>query len=173
MRYIHVIILAFIVTLLVGLIAVSLSSAESTPTTLPSNLITYQGKDVHWWAKKAQQARKDANVRRNTIARLKRTVRTTYSVRECVRLATITYPALSEDRAWRIIGGESKGNPNARNKSPVWNGEHALGLWQFLLSTFNSTPYGKAGMSIWSPCASSLAAGWMHEHGRGGEWAGY
>lgn len=149
------------------------ATATATADRSTPSATTYQGKSAEWWAKRAVQNRKNANARAVTIQRLKKAIKRDYSVQECVKLATIAYPALNESRAWNIIGGESGGNPNARNKSPIYNGEHAAGLWQFIPSTFNSTPYGKAGMSIWSPCASSLAAGWMHENGRGGEWAGY
>ena len=127
---------------------------------------TYQGKTIHWWANHAVQNRKEVNVQALTIHRLKKVMAHNTTIAECVKLATIAYPAFTEARAWHIIGVESKGNPNAKNKHST-----ASGLYQFLTSTFNSTPYGKAGMSIWSPCASSLAAGWMHQNGRGGEWA--
>ena len=166
MKLLTAIFIVAILTLLGG--ASVTATAETTPSAK-----TYQGKTAEWWANRAVQARKDANARGKTIQRLKKTLAHNPTIQECVKLATIAYPELTENRAWRIIGGESRGNPNARNKSPIWNGEHAAGLWQFIPSTYMSTPYGKAGLSIWSPCASSLAAGWMHEHNRGGEWAGY
>jgi hypothetical protein len=37
---------------------------------------TYQGKTVHWWAKRAVQARRDANKRGQTIERLRRELST-------------------------------------------------------------------------------------------------
>ena len=176
MTYRWIYILAAIFALSLVIVALSTTSANSATRAEPLrqvSAVTYQGKDVTWWAKRAVQARKDANARKATIKRLKHTIRYSVSISECVKLATIAYPDLDLSRAWRIIGGESKGNPNARNRKAIWNGEHAAGLWQFIPSTFYSTPYGKAGMSLWSPCASSLAAGWMHEHGRGREWTGY
>jgi hypothetical protein len=36
---------------------------------------TYQGKGVHWWARRAVQARKDANARARTIRQLRSVVR--------------------------------------------------------------------------------------------------
>jgi hypothetical protein len=146
-----------------ALLFVSMSTADegSKVTTLSA---TYQGKTVQWWAKRAVQARKDANARGQTLLRLKKTVAHSPTITECVRLATIAYPAFTERRAWQIINHESNGNPFAKNPSST-----ASGLYQFLTSTFASTPYGR--MSIWSPCASSLAAGWMHQNGRGREWA--
>lgn len=156
-----------LIVLLVGGTATATADSRSPSAT------TYQGKSAEWWAKRAVQARKDANARGKTIQRLEKSLAHNSTIQECVKLATIAYPDLTENRAWRIIGGESRGNPKAWNKTSIWNGEHAAGLWQFIPSTFMSTPYGKAGMSIWSPCASSLAAGWMHENGRGREWSGY
>lgn len=150
---------------------------------------TYQGKTIMWWANHTVKARKDANARAVTIRYLKTKMAQTRknakalvvtnrqlkadlhkdpSINECIRLATIAYPAFTEGRAWQIIEHESisSGLQFAKNPSST-----ASGLYQFLTSTFASTPYGQAGMSIWSPCAQSLAAGWMHQNGRGGEWA--
>jgi hypothetical protein len=52
--------------------------------------------------------------------------------------------------------------PFARNPSG------ASGLFQFLPSTWDSTPFRRH--SIWDPWAQALAASWMHSHLRGGEW---
>lgn len=127
---------------------------------------TVEGKDVKWWAKRAKQARRDANARAATSRRLRLAMDNDPGIQECIRLATIAYPAFTERRAWQIINHESGGNRFAKNSR-----SSASGLYQFLVSTWMSTPYGRAGMSIWSSCASSLAAGWMHQNGRGGEWA--
>jgi hypothetical protein len=150
---------------------------------------TYQGKPIIWWANHAVKARKDANTRAVTIRylkakniqarkdakalvvtnrRLKADLHKDPSINECIRLATIAYPAFTEGRAWQIIEHESLTSGLQFAKNPT---STASGLYQFLTSTFASTPYGQAGMSIWSPCAQSLAAGWMHQNGRGGEWA--
>jgi hypothetical protein len=165
-------------------VTISAMASDSSP-----KVVTYQGKGVHWWASHAVRARKDANSNAATIKKLKTEIAHTRkneavlvmtnrslkaemhhdsTINECIRLATIAYPAFTEGRAWQIIDHESatSGLQFAKNPSST-----ASGLYQFLTSTFASTPYGKAGMSIWSPCAQSLAAGWMHENGRGGEWA--
>lgn len=159
----------FVIALAVGMAIMCAWFAifiTSTETANSANITTYQGKDATWWAKRAQQARKDANARRNTIKRLKHTIRYSSSIQECVHLATIAYPRFTESRAWQIIYHESwrSGKQFAKNRHST-----ASGLYQFLTSTWASTPY--SGTSIWSPCASSLAAGWMHQNGRGGEWA--
>jgi len=57
---------------------------------------------------------------------------------------------------------ESRMNPWARNPSG------ASGLFQFLPSTWWSTPYGNR--SVFSAKWNALGAGWMHAVGRGGEW---
>jgi len=63
---------------------------------------------------------------------------------------------------------ESRMNPMAVGRAPVGR-ERALGLFQFLPSTWRTTPY--RGRWIFSARYSSLAAAWMHRVGRGGEWA--
>ena len=82
------------------------------------------------------------------------------SVAEAINLAAAVYgngPTL-----WRKARCESGLNPGARN------GSEASGLFQFLPSTWATTPFGS--FSIFSPYASALAAGWMHANGRGSEW---
>jgi hypothetical protein len=176
-------IVIIVIAMFLGIATVRAANVKSRPHD------TYQGKSIRWWANHAVKARKDANTRRVTIQYLKaktaQTRKDSYArlvtikrlktemahdptIEECVRLATIAYPSFTEARAWQIIYHESwtSGKQFAKNRHST-----ASGLYQFLTSTFASTPYGRAGMSIWSPCASSLAAGWMHENGRGGEWA--
>ena len=156
----------FLTAMVVVVIFTCTAAIATADTNVTKESQTYQGKTIKWWAKHTVQARKDANARAFTIKRLRKTVAHDTTIGECVKLATIAYPAFTESRAWKIIGIESKGNPNAKNPHST-----ASGLFQFLTSTFASTPYGRAGMSIWSPCASAMAAGWMHQNGRGGEWA--
>lgn len=58
---------------------------------------------------------------------------------------------------------ESKFSVSAQNASG------SSGLFQFLPSTWATTPY--ANESLWTAKWSSLGAAWMHHVGRGGEWA--
>jgi hypothetical protein len=85
------------------------------------------------------------------------------SVVEAINLACATYGWCST--LWRKADCETGGtfSPTAHNPSG------ASGLFQFLGSTWRSTPYGR--FSIWSPYANALAAGWMHANGRSGEWS--
>lgn len=153
-----------LVVALAAAMIVSVASADEV-TTLRA---TYQGKNAEWWAKRAQQARKDANARAVTIKALRRELAHDPSIREAVALASVAYPQMPPCSAWAIIRHESLMTPDpAHAKNPS---SSASGLYQFLFSTWMSTPYGKAGFSIWSPYAQSLAAGWMHTVGRSGEW---
>ena len=69
--------------------------------------------------------------------------------------------------AWarRVSACESGGNANARNPSG------ATGTFQFMPSTWASTPQARAGMSITDPNASAQAAAWMYSQGRQSEWS--
>lgn len=95
------------------------------------------------------------------VRRLHRVLRQTSSVAEAINLAAAVYD-VSSATLWRKARCESGLEVYARNPSG------ASGLFQFLPSTWRSTPFG--GFSIWSPYANALAAGWMHRVGRGGEW---
>jgi hypothetical protein len=85
-------------------------------------------------------------------------------VAEAINLAAATYGHAEE--LWRKARCETAGTWNPRSYNPS---SGASGLFQFLPSTWQSTPYRR--FSIWNPYASALAAGWMHAHGRGHEWA--
>jgi len=71
-------------------------------------------------------------------------------------------PAVSA-RVACIIRVESKGDPNARNRSG------ASGLGQFLPGTWASTPQGKAGYSVFNAEANTEAIQWMIAVGRAQE----
>ena len=73
-------------------------------------------------------------------------------------------PTALERRADCIIARESRGNPNAVNRS-----SGASGLGQFLPSTWRTTPY--AGYSIFNAWANRQAVIWMLSVGRGREFA--
>jgi len=67
--------------------------------------------------------------------------------------------SLLRRRAWC----ESRYDPYARNSQ-----SGASGVFQFLPSTWRTTPYRRR--SIWSAKYNSRAAAWMEHVGRGGEW---
>ena len=80
-----------------------------------------------------------------------------------INLACATYGNCAT--LWRRAGCETGGTylASARNDS-----SGATGLYQFLLSTWKSTPYAKFPRT--NPYANALAAGWMIGAGRGNEW---
>jgi hypothetical protein len=91
---------------------------------------------------------------------LRRTLLRTPTVGEAINLACTVYGHCSE--LWRKARCES-----GLSSDPPHNND-ARGLFQFLHSTWRSTPYGR--YSVFSAYANALAAGWMHAAGRGGEW---
>ena len=81
-----------------------------------------------------------------------------------INLACATYGNCNT--LWRRAGCETGGTYSARARN---NSSGATGLFQFLLSTWNSTPYRR--FSRTNPYANALAAGWMIGAGRGDEWS--
>lgn len=97
------------------------------------------------------------------VRSLRRTLRHDQSVAEALNLASVVY-GVPRSTLWRRSACESHLHPRARNRK-----SGALGLFQFLLSTWRSTPF--AAFDPYSPYANALAAGWMMgPAGRGGEW---
>ena len=69
----------------------------------------------------------------------------------------------SEQAMVRVARCESTLNPCALNNDGPY-----YGLYQFLKSTWQSTPYGD--QDIFDPQAQALATGWMWQQGRKNEW---
>jgi len=70
----------------------------------------------------------------------------------------------SESAMIRVARCESVLDPCAVNRSGPY-----YGLFQYLKSTWKTTPYGDR--DIFDPEAQSLATGWMWKQGRKNEWA--
>lgn len=83
------------------------------------------------------------------------------NVLPCIKFASMKY-GQDYGAMVRVARCESGLNPYARNPSG------ASGLFQFMPSTWQTTPYGHK--SIWSARWQSLGAAWMHQQGRGNEW---
>jgi Transglycosylase SLT domain len=84
--------------------------------------------------------------------------------RWCVKRVIFQKLLTGGDAAWmmRTPGCESGWNPYAQNPSG------SSGLYQFLPSTWETTPYARR--SIWSAKWQAFAAWWMRKQGRSGEW---
>ncbi len=68
--------------------------------------------------------------------------------------------------AWRVAFCESRYSPGAYNRS-----SGASGLYQFIPSTWRSTPQGRAGMSPFDPYANAEAAAWLYRNYGAGQWS--
>lgn len=81
----------------------------------------------------------------------------------------VVFPDEPGVAAWfdAIIECESAWDAGAWNPTPIYNGEHATGLLQFIPSTF----YGVSDGYIWNPYDQMWAARTMWEQGRMYEWA--
>lgn len=135
-----------------------LSSAKGAAPSHPKSVTVsrglYRGLTAATWAKRYRhRTRQLQQTRRVLFARP--------SVTEAINLAATVYG--NGDTLWRKARCESGLDPSAQNPS------EAAGLFQFLGSTWRSTPFG--GFSVYSPYANALAAGWMHQQGRGSEWS--
>jgi hypothetical protein len=80
--------------------------------------------------------------------------------------AVVEQPVVAENPRLACIRRiESHNDPNATNR---YSG--AMGLYQFLPSTWRTTPQGRAGLSAYDPVAATAAANWMLSVGRAREW---
>ena len=142
----------------------STAADSKAPSQGTARLLSYEGHGPLWWADRSRGWHHRADTLRRELMSTRRVLRHQPSVVEAINLACATYGYCAT--LWRKASCETGGtfNPKAYNDS-----SGASGLYQFIGSTFASTPYGR--FSIWSPYASALAAGWMHAHGRGDEWA--
>jgi soluble lytic murein transglycosylase-like protein len=76
--------------------------------------------------------------------------------------------SLGLPRAWayRVSWCESRHQPGAYNRS-----SGASGLYQFIPSTWRTTPQGRAGLSPFDPYANAAAAAWLYRTGGPGHWS--
>lgn len=126
--------------------------------------IRYDGAGPERWAARYRRAHEQLVDLRATLRHERRMLLADPHVVEAINLAAATYGYSTT--LWRKARCETGGtfDPRARNRS-----SSATGLFQFLLSTWRSTPYGVFART--SPYANALAAGWMHANGRGDEWS--
>lgn len=150
-----------------GVLSVGAVAAAESPEPLPATQATItvdqvvDGKTAVQWHGDFIRMRRLAYARRRRILQLEATFRHQPTVSEALNLACTVYGHCAE--LWRKARCESHLYRFAQNRS-----SYASGLMQFLPSTWRSTPF--AGFSIFSAYANALAGGWMHAHGRGGEW---
>jgi hypothetical protein len=125
-----------------------------TRTETVRQLQMFQRKPAVWWAKRTWYWK------RRTLA-LKRTLLHRPEIVEAINLSCLLYGNCAT--LWRKARCESVNFTDFYNE-----GSHASGMFQFLPSTWAGTPFGR--FSVFSWYANALAAGWMHQQGRGREW---
>ena len=136
-----------------------LPSAAGRPGSGAVELV--QGKDVHWWARRAVQNGKDSRARGLTIRRQKNELRKRWqpTVEYAYRLAATVY-GVSESELRRIGSCESHHYPFARN-----------GRYRGVMQEgpmFERGPFGRAGFSVYDPLANVLTA--AHARTQDGSW---
>jgi Transglycosylase SLT domain len=156
--FFYLLLIAFLVWLVIVLLGRgSEAPAQEAPpepqTTTVEVERTLQGRTVSQWHRAAQRYLSRSRS-------LQRAIHFDAETSTAIGLACIVYGYCGD--LWRKAACESHLWRYARNPSG------ASGLYQFLPSTWRSTPFGR--YSIFDPYASALAAGWMHARGRGGEW---
>jgi hypothetical protein len=97
---------------------------------------TYQGRTIQWWARRAVQARKDANARGRTIARLRGEL-ATREIGPTLAIRLVFGPYA--EQALRVAWCESRWHTGAQN------GQY-LGLFQ--MGSFARSTYGHAGDAL-------------------------
>jgi hypothetical protein len=163
----------------VGLVAVTLGAvgfavarAGDTPSrrVVGYGQVRYNGLGPERWAQRYRTERRRrvglegrVGVLLRRLAAERRVLLQNPHVVEAINLAAAVYGYGST--LWRKAGCETGGTFDPRSQ----NSSGASGLFQFLGSTWRSTPFAR--FSVWSPYANALAAGWMHAEGRGGEWS--
>ena len=124
------------------------AASDTTPTTDTTTTTETQTVQDPALVRKVHRQQRLLAAYHRRVHGLVRTLHHNPQVSEALALACSTYGSCSTltRRAWC----ESRDDPRAQNASG------ASGLFQFLPSTFRSTPYGR--LSVWSPYANALAA---------------
>jgi len=141
------------VLLAAGVLAVTGAQADSTPAGVAkeaprvvpaAKLVKAVGQREAWRAR---------------AVRAERVLRHEPSVQEALTVASVAYDVPRTELS-SVAWCESTNRPDASN------GRYR-GLFQFG-PIFESSPYGRAGLSVWSPLASAMAAAYIVRHGGSG-----
>jgi len=160
--HLHGWLLSALAALLIAAVPAGSHPKTSAHRTVGYGLIRYDQHGPEWWANRSRAWHRQALGLHRELMTTRRVLMQRPTVVEAINLACATYGHCST--LWRKARCETGGTFSPASRNPSW----ASGLFQFLPSTWASTPYAR--LSIWSPYANALAAGWMHQQGRGGEW---
>lgn len=107
-------------------------------------------------ARLRRQLARERTLHANQVKALRSQLTTRTSIRSAIAVAAVaTGVPASQIRS--VAHCESRMQATAVGRTPV-GPERAVGLMQFLPSTFRRTPYGRAGLSPMDPYVSALAA---------------
>ena len=175
--------LIVVAAIVMGLLFIlSLFAQPAHPATWPPSprevgfgQIKFRGHGPEWWYNRAVQRTREVRAAKAKNRALIRALRERQriivaqpNVQTAIAAAAIVYRQSFTDML-RVAQCESLLDPKARNTQPIYNGEHATGLFQFIPSTWASTPF--AAFDIYNGWVNALAAGWMWAHSRRNEWA--
>jgi hypothetical protein len=157
--------LVVLAVLVFALVWTTATRSERIPAkrTVAYGVIRFNGVGPERWAQRWRQEHRHVIELERRLRAQRRLMLARPHVVEAINLSCVAYGFCST--LWRKAKCETGGTFDAG----AYNPSGAAGLFQFLPSTWRSTPYGV--FSVWSPYANALAAGWMHLNGRGGEWS--
>jgi len=158
-------VLVLVAVLVAAAIAAVVATAAREPDrTMGYGQIRFRGAGPERWAQRYRLEHKRRLELERELRAERRVLLSSPHVVEAINLAAAVYGYGST--LWRKARCETGGTFSASSYNAS---SGAAGLFQFLPSTWRSTPFRV--FSVWSPYANALAAGYMHAHGRGGEWA--
>jgi hypothetical protein len=132
--------------------------------------VKFRGHGPEWWYNRAArrydqmtQLRQKFGDAVRSYKRVRHVTLTRPDALTAIRMASIVY-RVDYSMLVRKASCESGGTFSQYSYNP----SGASGLFQFLPSTWASTPFGRE--DVFNGYINALAAGWMHAQGRGGEW---
>jgi hypothetical protein len=163
-RHSAVLVLAlFVATVVAVLVVASARGDDGHHRTMGFGQVAFDFAGPERWAARYRLEHRKVRLLQRQLHQQRQLMLHRPQVAEAINLAATVYGNAAT--LWRKARCETGGTFSPR----AYNGSSgASGLFQFLPSTWRSTPYGV--FSVWSPYANALAAGWMHAAGRGGEW---
>jgi uncharacterized protein YraI len=143
-----------------GWLASDYLSTPPDPTAVPTNETAVGGGNDNRNNNRNGNRNNNRNNNRNATTRNQKT----YTRDEIISIIYAAADRYGQDRAdmLRVAECESALDPYAVHPSGSY------GLYQFIRTTWKSTPYGD--QSMFDPTANANAAGWMWAQGRRSEW---
>lgn len=137
-----------------GALASVTARSDAAPTAVEQNLRAQLKLERHRHNADMKQLKK----RYSSLQREHSALKHSPKVTEWIDMAADLYN-LPRQGMRNIAWCESNWTPNVVNRTPIWNGEHAGGLFQFIPSTWiQQTTLGRKGWSRLNGLANALSA---------------